>query len=565
MSRSGSTPRFWTSVVVRARTATGRGIVSVLRRVRLNLQHKLALLIGLVQRLRYRADLRRHPTAVIDRGHPVPAGFVERLQFDSHRKRLVRDLMAAVQGLGGSARPVTTRWHQPITLAVDRVDQDQLWRVLGTLSDDHPGLVVQRYDPDRDPGRDDERSLAGFVLGPAIRTVLLPDRALSRPWAPSGSRPADLAGATWQVTGHAIDATTGRHLGGPAAVRLTIDEPPTPAEPDLLTEPIDVVYTWVDSADPDWQAEFAAARPGERQTQAATTPARFRQYDELRFSLRSIAEFAPWVRRIWIVTNGQLPHWFAAAGDGRTTADGRVSIVPHTDLWRGEDGLPTFNSQAIEACLHRIHGLSEKFIYFNDDFFLGRPVSPEMFFRPDTGRPIVFPSNQTVPPGPPDPHDLAPDASGKNNRMLIAAATGRLIDHKYLHVPQALSRTVLEELEAQFPEAFAETRRATFRSLSDLAACSLHHGYGLATGQAERGRITQRYVDVEGRACTRDLADIARYRCYDAFCLNAIREDGDEQVITDFLHRYFPVPAPWETEAADQAEETQRADEGRSA
>ncbi|WP_161606238.1 stealth family protein [Microlunatus speluncae] len=551
MSRSGTAPRFWTSVAVRTRTATGRGIISVLRRARLNLQHKLALLIGWVQRLRYRVELRRYPAAVIDRGHPVPAGFVERLQFDTHRQHLVHDLVTAVQAHGGVVRPITAHWHHPITLAVDHLDQDQLWRVLGTLSDDHPGLVVQRYDPDRDPGRAADRSLAGFVLGPAIRNVLLPDRALSRPWVPAGRRPAELAGASWQVTEHAIDATTGRHLGGPAAVRLILDVTAAPNEPALVTEPVDIVYTWVDSADPDWQRDYDAAKPGERQTQAAATPARFRQYDELRFSLRSIAEFAPWARRIWIVTNGQVPSWFAGVGDGRTTADGRVSIVPHADLWRGEDGLPTFNSQAIEACLHRIDGLSEKFIYFNDDFFLGRPVSPEMFFRPGTGRPVVFPSNQTVPPGPPDPHDLAPDASGKNNRMMIATATGRLIDHKYLHVPQALSRPVLEELERQFPEAFAETRRATFRSLSDLAACSLHHGYGLATGQAERGRIIQRYVDVEGRACARDLADIARYRCYDAFCLNAIREEGDEQVISDFLHRYFPVAAPWESDPAD--------------
>ncbi len=401
------------------------------------------------------------------------------------------------------------------------------------------------------------------MLGPAIRTAVLPDPALSRPWVPGGDRPAELDDATWQLTGHALDAETGRHLGGAAAVRLTLNARPTPPQPGsapaLITEPIDVVYTWVDAADPDWQRAFATVRPGIRQTRAAAVPARFRQYDELRYSLRSVAEFAPWARRIWIVTNGQLPPWFDGAGRGRVTADGRVSIVSHADLWHGEEGLPTFNSQAIEACLHRIDGLAEKFIYFNDDFFLGRPVSPEMFFSADTGRPIVFPSNQTVPAGSPDPYDLAPDASGKNNRALIAAATGRIIDHKYLHVPQALSRSILEELEVQFPEAFAQTRRAALRSLSDLAACSLHHGYGLATDRVERGGLTQRYVDVERRGCARELADIARYRCYDAFCLNAIRDHGDERMISDFLRHYFPVPASWE------ADDARVAVEGRSA
>lgn len=552
MSRPGGEARPWTSVVVHARTTTVRGIVRALRRTRLNLQHRLALAIDLAQRTRHRSALRDSaaasaPAMVIDRGHPVPAAKVDGLLFDPHRQRLAEDLVGALRSTG--ARPTThsVRWNQPITITVDQADPDRVWTAVRSLADRHPGLVVQRYDEDLDQAGRRDRTLAGFVLGPAIQTTLLRDRALGRPWTPGGTLPAELSGTTWQVTGHAVDASTGRHLGGPAAIRIKIDEPAPAAEPELITEPIDVVYTWVDSADPAWQQQFAGAQPGGRPTQAASVAARFQQYDELRYSLRSIAEFAPWARRIWIVTNGQVPHWYAGDHD-------RITIVPHAELWCGEPGLPTFNSQAIEACLHRIDGLAERFLYFNDDFFLGRPVAPETFFHGRTGRPIVFPSNQSVPPGPPEPRDLAPDASGKNNRMLIAAATGRVIDHKYLHVPQALSRSVLAELESMFPAAFAQTRRATFRSLSDLAACSLHHGYALATGRAQAGRITQRYVDVESRACARDLADIARYRCYDAFCLNAIREDGDEQLIKGFLSRYFPVPAPWENDQDHQQE-----------
>ncbi|MFC7621911.1 stealth conserved region 3 domain-containing protein [Microlunatus sp. GCM10028923] len=546
MSRPGGDARTWTSVVVHARTTAVRGTVRALRRTRLNLQHKLALAIALVQRTRHRSALRdsaaaNAPAMVIDRGHPVPAAKVDGLLFDPHRLRLAEDLVGALRRAG--ARPTTrnARWDQPITITVDEADRDRILTAVRSLTDRHPGLVVQRYDQTLDRTGASDRTLAGFVLGPAIRTTLLRDRALGRPWSPGDARPAELSGTTWQVTEHAVDTGTGRHLGGPAAIRITVDEPDPAAEPELITEPIDVVYTWVDASDPAWQQQFAGARPGGRQTQAATVAARFRQYDELRYSLRSIAEFAPWARRIWVVTNGQVPHWYAGDHD-------RIRIVSHAELWRGEPGLPTFNSQAIEACLHRIEGLSERFLYFNDDFFLGRPVAPETFFHGRTGRPIVFPSNQSIPPGPPEPRDLAPDASGKNNRMLIAAATGAMVDHKYLHVPQSLSRSVLVELESMFPAAFAQTRQATFRSLSDLAACSLHHGYGLATGRAVAGRITQRYVDVESRACARDLADIARYRCYDAFCLNAIREDGDEQLIKDFLRRYYPVPAPWEND-----------------
>lgn len=554
MSRPGGEARPWTSVVVHARTTAGRGVVRALRRTRLNLQHRLALIIARVQRIRHRSALRNllsSGTTVIDRGRPVPAARVDGLLFDPHRRRLAADLVEALEGAGARARTRLVRWNQPIRIEVDRADLDRVWDAVRSLTDRHPGLVVQRYDEERELTAEPDRTLAGFVLGPAIRTTLLPDRSLGRPVIPGGELPAELTGPTWQVTGHAVDAGTGRHLGTPAAVRIMIGEPAAEPEPELITEPIDVVYTWVDSADPAWQQQFAKARPSGRQTQAATVAARFQQYDELRYSLRSVAEFAPWARRIWIVTNGQVPHWFDPDQD-------RIRIVSHAELWRDEPGLPTFNSQAIEACLHRIDGLAERFLYFNDDFFLGRPVAPETFFHGRTGQPIVFPSNQSVPPGPPEPRDLAPDASGKNNRMLIAAATGRLIDHKYLHVPQSLSRSVLAELESMFPAAFEQTRKATFRSLSDLAACSLHHGYALATRKATAGRITQRYVDVESRACARDLADIARYRCYDAFCLNAIREDGEEQLIKDFLRSYFPVPAPWER-VRDREQDQERA------
>jgi UDP-N-acetylglucosamine-lysosomal-enzyme len=83
--------------------------------------------------------------------------------------------------------------------------------------------------------------------------------------------------------------------------------------------------------------------------------------------LRSIARFAPWVRHIWLVTNGQVPHWLR-------TDHPRLTVITHAQIYPNRSHLPVFASPSIEAHLHRIPGLADKFIYFNDDVMLGNQV-----------------------------------------------------------------------------------------------------------------------------------------------------------------------------------------------
>ena len=146
--------------------------------------------------------------------------------------------------------------------------------------------------------------------------------------------------------------------------------------------PIDLVYMWVDDGDEEWRSKRDLYRPTEQRstTADATSAARWRNNDELRYSLRSVEMFAPWVNHIYIVTDNQRPAWLVADHP-------KVTIVDHRDIIPAE-ALPTFNSTAIEACLHRIEGLSEHFIFGNDDMLLSAPVSPGDFFHAD-GRPIV--------------------------------------------------------------------------------------------------------------------------------------------------------------------------------
>lgn len=144
---------------------------------------------------------------------------------------------------------------------------------------------------------------------------------------------------------------------------------------------IDLVYLWVDGNDPEWQARHNVAT-GKTKTigPSEDCDGRYANNDELKFSLRSAQMYAPWIRKIFIVTDRQIPDWL-------DTSNPKVRIVDHTEILPPE-ALPTFNSNSIEHTLYRIPGLSEHFLYANDDNFFNRPVSPSDFFTAD-GYPIV--------------------------------------------------------------------------------------------------------------------------------------------------------------------------------
>jgi hypothetical protein len=144
---------------------------------------------------------------------------------------------------------------------------------------------------------------------------------------------------------------------------------------------IDAVITWVDGADPAHRqrlAEFLAEQGGARPSTA--NPTRFNDAGEIEYCVASIFRFAPWFRRIHIVTDGQKPALLREL-EGTPYA-GRVSIVDHRDIFAGfEQHLPTFNSRSIISVLWRIPGLAENFVYFNDDMLLLTSVRAEDFFR----------------------------------------------------------------------------------------------------------------------------------------------------------------------------------------
>ena len=338
---------------------------------------------------------------------------------------------------------------------------------------------------------------------------------------------------------------------GPATVEVEVEGVKVPTLPLMAAPtigecrfPVDVVYTWVDGSDPAWNAareQRLAGVSGTAQTRESSGQARFIAHDELRYSFRSLHLFAPWVRRIHLVTAGQVPAWLDADHP-------MVNVVDHSQILPA-DGLPTFNSHAIETSLHRIEGLSEHFVYFNDDFLLGRPVRPETFFTA-AGLCATYFSPMTV--GLTDAPDAAPFLKAAwNNRALLQDAFGAVTTRNLAHAPYAHRVSVLEELTERFPEPMAATARSPFRSDTDVSTLSsLAQHYALLTGRAHVVEPILTFVNLSNADVDRQLKT-ASAREQDFICLadhhdHALSIDQLDALLADFYRDYFPVAAPWE-------------------
>ncbi|WP_069132426.1 stealth family protein [Rhodohalobacter halophilus] len=159
-----------------------------------------------------------------------------------------------------------------------------------------------------------------------------------------------------------------------------------------ITEPIDAVVIWVDGNDPYHAEKRTKALRDEGLITSDQLPTghhktRFIDNGELEWCIKSIRKFAPWIRNIYLVTDNQIPAFL----NRQAQKNFKVKVVDHTEIFKSyEWALPTFNTRSIESVLWRIPGLSEKFIYFNDDFVLTAPLTKEHFFK---GRKVVVRGN----------------------------------------------------------------------------------------------------------------------------------------------------------------------------
>jgi hypothetical protein len=321
------------------------------------------------------------------------------------------------------------------------------------------------------------------------------------------------------------------------------------AQASDITFDIDMVFSWVDGNDPEFQKRRAERMKDVVVGEGDDSEARFRQIDELKYALRSVYLFAPWVRRIFIVTDSPRPSWLADHPG--------VTFVRSEEFFTDPAALPTHNSQAVESQLQHIPGLSEHFLYSNDDMFFGRPVQPGMFFSPG-GITKFIEASTRIGLGDNDSDRSGFENSARVNRRLLMDRFGRLITRHLEHAATPLRKSVLLELEQEFAEDFHRTQLSRFRSSTDISVTnSLYHYYAQMTARAvqqESAKVT--YVDTTSRAGLDLLPGLLKRRSQDFFCLNdgsfpEVPADERQERVQDFLERYYGIPAPWEAEVAD--------------
>jgi hypothetical protein len=348
---------------------------------------------------------------------------------------------------------------------------------------------------------------------------------------------------------HGRDWPTLQHVFEPLASDIDFD--------------IDMVFSWVDGSSDEFLRERAKRMQNYVVGEGDDSEARYRQIDELKYALRSVHMFAPWVRRIFIATDSPAPAWL-----GRHP---KVTLVRSEEMFADPSVLPTHNSHAVESQLHHIDGLAEHFLYSNDDMFFGRPVSPDLFFSPGGVTKFVEATTR-IGLGETDPSRSGFENAARVNRALLRERFGKITTRHLEHCAAPLRRSVMAELEAAFPEEFRRTAASRFRSATDISVTnSLYHYYGLLTGRAVvQTDARVKYVETTLRSALPAMRRLLKRRDQDMFCLNdgsrpEIPVEERTAAVTDFLERYFPFPAPWEKAATDAAGDAPRAGDAADA
>lgn len=307
---------------------------------------------------------------------------------------------------------------------------------------------------------------------------------------------------------------------------------------------IDIVYLWVNGNDPQWQAKRNATigRPDDHQQVNCT--GRYADNGELRYSLRSVERYAPWIRRIFIVTDNQVPEWL-------DTSHPKVQIVDHTEILPSEC-LPCFNSSVIELFLHRIPGLSEHFLYANDDMMINRPVTPSNFFAPD-GLPYIFMLRKPM-------RKLAlwyrTQVLGKtlpahtqtlsNSSLLVERHLGHYLSGKPHHNIDAYLRSHFEPMWEEFGQELQTMLPHHMRSREDYERVLINYT-ALLRGRGHLRYVSQHHSFRLHIDNPRLFRKFERY-CPILFCMNdsEYANDSDRQHAQEYASRLFPDKSSFE-------------------
>lgn len=246
--------------------------------------------------------------------------------------------------------------------------------------------------------------------------------------------------------------------------------------------PIDFVITWVDQTDPEWRKKYQQYA-GKNYDKAQDI--RYRDYGTLKYVFRSIDKYAPWVNKVFLVTDHQFPEWLNFEFP-------KLIQINHEDYIE-KKYLPTFDSNVLDLNFYRINSLAEHFVYFNDDMFLNKPTKPSDFFdlagnpRDTLGLNAIMPNTLF-------------DHTHVNNLMIINQTFSKwslmrkkftkffnfknfewnlftflLLPWPYFtrfydpHIQLSFKKSSLEQVVLKYPEIIEQTGKAKFRTADDFS------------------------------------------------------------------------------------------------
>lgn len=309
----------------------------------------------------------------------------------------------------------------------------------------------------------------------------------------------------------------------------------------MVNFPIDFVIPWVDGSDSVWLARKKQAMHefNISTTNVDDSDARYRDWGLLKYWLRGVEKNAPWVHRIFLITDHQIPDWLAIDNE-------KLQVIFHED-YLPQEFLPAFSSHPIELNLHRIKDLSEHFVYFNDDMFVVNPVQPEDFFT-RSGLPRTSAVASALRVIPPDYffmplidaaivsrhfnfhhsffRNLGKWLSPKNGldvlRTILTLPYPNFMGFVEDHLPNPYLKTTFEEVWKAEPDVLRTTSMHHFRALTDVNQFLLRE-WQVASGNfmpvnRKIGHAYQLRQDWKEQldACSKDI----QLRKYKVICIN---------------------------------------------
>lgn len=253
----------------------------------------------------------------------------------------------------------------------------------------------------------------------------------------------------------------------------------------------DVVIAWVDGDDPAHKRKKSEYLTGKKETDFddIAGPMRYRSTGEIYYCIASVLRYAPWVRKIFIVTDNQNPHVDEFVARNFPQNGIPIEIIDHTVLFRGyEQYLPTFNSLAIATMLWRIPDLSDQYIYFNDDVFLAAPAEESMWF--ENGKTYIyadkFPALWARLLRWAKHFGKSHKTFGHKDPMLNAAdILGSKYFYLFPHAPVPMRRSWYERFYSEHPELLIHNIRHRFREPSQFSSPNIFYLSAEREGQLE--------------------------------------------------------------------------------